>query len=423
MYITRLAPVVLGLICLYLVIPQNYSRATRSEYSNALAYYSSVNEEFIIWAQGPTGFNMLDEEGNTYQQNEGRRLLPFIFSHDMEKWNAFPLNIQGQKLELTDVRKNMVLRSSPRSALLPMPKIFFILESKPETSGYNLPLDVMLLEASKMRFINVDTGEEDTEKGALFTKAVLDAGAVFPFKSAVNNPDTKKSFDEGMLFIDANNRLFQMFMEYDKPIVLNKNIVFDEEVIAIGVSENTLKEYYGYVVTANSVYLLPYDKAPVQIIADYDPRKNTFEVHANSLDRTINIKEVGNLMPTGYTTIALDRDNAFIREYKGTIAEDTFAHAEFLQKGLSFLTPLCFYQFTAKSPHLIFAWRFSYAPLYTLFGALFGILIYGIWYRTKYPLNTNLFNNNKLEFTMILIFGLPASLLLMVFGTITKRYN
>ena len=84
-YWLRLAPVFLGIFVLAWFVPQLYLRATRADYLQLCAVYSSVKNDFIIFETGPSVFQFRDEEGNRISQRDGRMALPYMFSRDVEK--------------------------------------------------------------------------------------------------------------------------------------------------------------------------------------------------------------------------------------------------------------------------------------------------------------------------------------------------
>ena len=145
-YWLRLAPVFLGIFVLAWFVPQLYLRATRADYLQLSAVYSSVKKDFIIFETGPSVFQFRDEEGNRISQRDGRMTLPYMFSRDVEKWGGFPMSINGRSVTFRDAQEGVRLRATPREVMLPQSRVLVLMESAPETASFSLPPDIMLLD-------------------------------------------------------------------------------------------------------------------------------------------------------------------------------------------------------------------------------------------------------------------------------------
>lgn len=414
----RLVPVLLGVFVLYWFIPQSYLRATRSEYQQTKAMYSSVKKEFIIWDQNAVGFTMKTEANEPLNQKEGRMLLPFLFARDVAKWQGFPLMIDDKEYTYEDAKNLQVLKMFPRKALIGLPRLFIILESQPDTSSFDLPDDVMILKNNAVCFVNAETGKIKKEKSELFTTAIQNAGAKFPWKAAGNNPDPFKAFDEGLFFVDATNTLFQMLMVKGQPVVKNTHYVLEKPVVSLTVQEDITKEYYGLIVSEDTLYINRYNAKPLALPINYNVYEQSVDMLGNAVDFSINIKKLDGTKLFETQSLATDKDFHILRQYESSISKAQKEEHEWVKRGLAFLTPFSLIQFTPKAIGIVFEWRLTENILFSLFGSITGMVIYllvqYVWQKQKkYFLKRNL-----LPLCIIAIFGLPSAIMLFIFAPI-----
>ncbi len=417
---TRLAPVLLGIFVLSWFIPQTYLRATRAETSYVRAMYSPIDKDFISWKHSSSGFTMETTSGEELSDREGRMRLPLFFAADVEKWGGYPLIIDGELITM-DARRFFRLQSvGQRMNSYPVDKFFMILESKPEFSSLSMPPDVMILDNDKMRFIKMIDGTEDVEKGKLFTDALIKAGLVFPFIQAANNANPMKDIDEGMFIVDSNNKLFQLIMEEGKPIVRNTGFTIEGNVRGMTMQEDMLKRDYGFIATDDALYLNKYEGEPFKLPIDYKAGLS-IDIWSTALNRTFNVLDytISGLSPT--MNIAMDPEYNILKEYISVIPEEDIKRAEMVNKGLSILTPFRFIQSDSLFSGVKFRFVLSKYKEFILLGSFLAIIIYLGFFYSRYKTTKAIVSRNLLEICLCAVFGIPAALMLIVFGPITRK--
>ena len=414
----RLVPVFLGVFVLYWFIPQSYLRATRSEYQQTKAMYSPIKKEFVVWDQNAVGFTMKTEANKELNQKQGRMLLPFLFARDVAKWQGFPLVIDGKTYTYEDAKNLQVLKMLPRKALIGLPHLYIILESQPDTSSFDLPEDIMILKKNAVHFVNAETGKLDKQKSELFTTAIQNAGAKFPWKAAANNPDPFKAFDEGLFFVDATNTLFQMQMVKGQPMIKNMHYVLEKPVISLTVQEDISKDYYGLIVTNDTLYINRYNAEPLALPFSYNVQEQSVDILGTAVSYSINIKKLDGTKLFKTQSIATDKNFNVLRQYENVISEEQKKEHEWIKRGLAFLTPFSLVQFTPKATGIVFEWRVTENILFSGLGAVTGMILYllvqYIWQKQR----QSFVKRNILPLVIIAIFGLPAAIILFVFAPI-----
>jgi len=315
------------------------------------------------------------------------------------------------------------LRATPREVMLPQSRVLVLMESAPETASFSLPPDILLLDDTRLRFANCADGKENTAKGAAFTAAVLTAGAQFPLQAAGSNADPFKSMDEGLFFVDAKGMLFQLLMVRGKPECRNTGHLIPGKTLRVDVRENKYSDLLGTIATETGLYINRRSQAPMRLPLQYLPDVQNVSVWATPLDATFNVNTLGSRLAQDVLVIAADGDLKIIRNLllspPATVVERQMSQ----QRWLSFLCPLTVVQF---EPHIAGTSLKIALPEYPLWAAggnlLSLILLLAVRKRqdNRRMESGTLLRTCAPEILLVLVFGLPALLTLLVAGPLAR---
>lgn len=422
-YWLRLAPVFLGIFVLAWFVPQIFLRATRSDFLQVSGIYSPVTKDFILLETGASVFQFKDEEGNRISQRNGRMALPYMFSHDVEKWGGFPMNINGHSITFKNAQEGVRLRATPREIMRPQSRVLVLMESAPDTSSFSLPPDILLLDDTRLRFVNCANGTENADKGAAFTAAVLAAGAQFPFQAADSNPDPYKSLDEGMFFVDARGVLFQLLMVRGQPLCRSTGNTLPGKTLNIGVRENKYSDLLGTIATESGLYLNRRGQAPARLPMQYQPEVHNVSVWATPLGSTFNVSSLGSRLSQDTLVIAADGSFKVIRNLLLAPPDTVVARQINQQRWLSFLCPLTVMQYEPHVAGASLKIAMPEYPMWAVVGSLLSTLALVV--QRKWLLNRHVRPGSLLrvcmpEILLALVFGLPALLVLVVAGPLAR---
>lgn len=234
--------------------------------------YSPVVEDFIkshyIYGGNSKMTYRLLESNKTITQDDYINFSPFMYYRYLIRENKFPQMfnyLANDPMIIAEYTQNFKVK--PGEIEQRSLDLYMLLESNPKM-GLSLPDDVFRIN-HRIEFVDLNKNQILEEKSQLFTKALKDAGAVFPIKKAFGNPSVRKPFDEGVFLVDLNNTLFHLKMKNAKPSIKNTKINMDIKHIKI--EENRRKEFYGSISTDKEIFLIGYDNYElVKLPINYD---------------------------------------------------------------------------------------------------------------------------------------------------------
>jgi hypothetical protein len=412
----RLAPVFLCIAALGVFLPQTWLRAAQGDYFGLRGLYSAVTEEFVIWEIGPTGLNFRSESGVPYSSpREGRMLTPFHFSYAVQQWGGFPLAVGGRIFTYEEARREQTHTLQASGVSAPPPVLRMLLESEPETAALSLPPDVMAIDRDGLRFIRCDDGSEDAAKSEAFTRAVLEAGAVFPLAAAGNNPSTLKPFDEGMFFVDSEGALFRLKMVKGLPWCRNTGLKVPGEVLGIAVDENPRREFYGSVITEDAAFLIRYRGDLLRLpLESYQPRAMDLLMNFDPLNRTFILSRPGERVRQPVDLLATDDEYRPVRSFRAPVPEAVTDRQILVRRGLALLMPFELERYSSLRSGVFLSLRPSGHFPFACLGAVLWAAVY--WaVRRKRPWRENL-----LPCCIAALSGVAGLAALLVFGPVTE---
>ena len=341
--------------------------------------------------------------------------MPFIFSSNVNKWGGFPLHVENQTFSYEEAKRNSQrMQLSPRYVFSkPMP-LQILFENTPFGTQFPLPKDVVIFKEKGLEFITMSDGAVDKAKSLKFTKALSDAGLTFPIAYIATNPTPLKSFDEGMMLIDAKNTLFQLKMLNNEPFVRDMKINLPEKPLYMTLEENPRKLYYGVIATSSSVYLYTYKHELIELpLKGYQPKKHAVVIRMSPLFQSLIKTDISDKnVPVEY--IATDTAFKPFAFYQQRFPESIVETLALNEKGLSFLTPLRLKQFSNTEGGIVFDMSLAEDKLFMILGMLFALLVYVGYTRLRdKPFN-------MLSACFIALFGLPALIAIVVFGDVSR---
>ncbi|MDR1975367.1 MAG: DUF4857 domain-containing protein [Campylobacteraceae bacterium] len=411
--ISKIACFLLCVISLLWFVPNFYNKAVKLDRFQLSGFFSPISKEFIILEIGTEKMAFKDETGELLSTVAAHKMLPFMFSGNVEKWGGFP--IQTDKGEITyELAANSVQSVSvtPQDVLAQNLPFHLLYESAPVGTTLETPPDVLLIKSDRVLFIDCVDGAVNREKSEKFTQALKETGVLFPIQTAASNPSNLKPFDEGMFLADSANRLFQLKIVEGEPYVRDTGTVMQERVLYINVDEKLKRIFYGAVVTENGVYLNMYDGTMQKLpLVSYDPKTDAVTARFTPFYKSVVKKDLSD-KNAPIELIAADESFQTVRTHEQNIPDTIIKKREYVSYGLSFLSPFSLTQFSYFSNEVLL--QITPAPnlIFAGLGILFALILY-VGIRGK---KIEVFAIFAICFTGIL--GLLAY---MAFGQVGKR--
>jgi len=302
--LSRLALMILAVVVMSVYLPRLYNMALDEKTGKTQLFFSPVIKKFIYREMIGEGHQFVtrDEDGNDYDRQTFETMIPFIYYKNMELWGKLPLIINGKIFDQKTIKKNrQVFELKPRMIADRRPRIqvFPLLESVPGRSRLRFPEDAFRF-TDRMEFINVDTNAVDEGLTVRFTRALKEAGFVFPARMVSGRVSILKPFDEGFFIIDAVHAVFHVKRVKGQPVVVKTPIPCDLRIRNIKVSENKKREIYGSLLTEKGeLFLIACDNYKLLRLPldNYNPDTMDFKLIINPLYGTAIYSDDHTIMP------------------------------------------------------------------------------------------------------------------------------
>ncbi len=302
--LATVALVLLTVLILAVYLPSAYEKLFSRSIGKTHLLFSPIIKRFIYREQivGPVPQEVhskaedhhseiayRDEDGTYYSRHEFEKLLPFIYSKNMEIWGLLPMEIDGRSFDRRAIKaERQVLSLTPEILPEHMSRtpLWPLLESKRGQARLVFPDDLYRMTDDAMEFINADTNQLDPDLTAAFTEALKDKGFVFPARSVNTRVSVLKPFDEGAFMVDHDWVVYHVQRQKGRPVVIRTPIDPRLKTRFISVSENTRKAYYGLILAGDGrIGLLTYDNYRVipLPVDGYDPDSMDFKLITDPL--------------------------------------------------------------------------------------------------------------------------------------------
>jgi Domain of unknown function (DUF4857) len=301
--LSRYTIILLMVIVSALYLPDFFSMLFDKKVNTPRLTYSSVIDEFVYTKYYGMGqIDRMDINGNSYSEREYYALLPFMHYANLEKWGELMPTLKGFEMTSKNIRRNsQMVRIQPKDIDPPTVPLNIMFEAEGDYASLQIPDDIFRI-SNTIEFLDPASNSVLEEKSHKFQEAMLAAGFNFPAKFAAANQTNRKPFDEGYFIKDATNEIFQLKMIKDEPVCINTGIDPELKVRQIFVSENSRKEFYGWLLTEdNDMYLITYDDYKLRQIPtggndaqyDYIANEMTIRFYIYPIDKHINISGDG----------------------------------------------------------------------------------------------------------------------------------
>lgn len=325
-FMSRYLLIIVSVMMMALYIPQITELALGERSLKTHLFYSPVSEKFI-WrdkAENPdqtmeekhhAQFSLMDEDGKKYTRQEFEKQLPFIYYKNMELWGLLPLKLHGQEFDKETIRRERrVIELTPTQIITnaPADEIYPLMESQPDVARLVFPEERFRI-GERMEFVNADTNSVDENMSQEYTKALAQAGFVFPGRFAGGKSTILKPFDEGVFLGDAEGTIYHVKRIKGEPSVVKTPIQASSGVRYIKVSENSSKDFYGLLLSNSSeLFLLTYGYNLIPIpMPGYDADRMDFKLIMNPLFLTATYSDDRVIHAS-----VMDTDYKLIRSYE-----------------------------------------------------------------------------------------------------------
>lgn len=313
--ISRYTLILVAVVVMAIYLPDFYWLFFDVKTPSPYVSFSPVDSMFIMYRREDNDLVFRDEEGNTYTRDEYEAKLPFFYYMQLISDGRMPESIHGIELDVNEIKKNRNMHRI-RSYQLDIPQIplYPLLESESGRVRLEFPDEYFRITDEGMEFVNSINREVDQDMSALFTQALKEKGFEFPAKKIFTNPTTRKVFDEGCFVVDSKDDLYHIKKAKGQPVVANTHFPNDIKIRYMMVSENTLREYYGTVISEDDrIYFLTYDNYKLIELPTkgaYNSGKATLLITTDLFFRQVTLDK-----EDGIDVFVTDRDYNLIDEY------------------------------------------------------------------------------------------------------------
>ena len=182
--------------------------------------YSCLDSTFIKMEVRDKQVHYIDFRGREFSKSEADSLLPLFAFRQLVAEERLPDSLFGVALTPKLIQQNSFhFKTSPKQLNKPAVGLYTLLESASGRVDLVLPPDVFRLTDEGLEFVDCETNTVNRAKSLSFSRELTKHGFVFPVQLIWGNSTTRKSYDNGFLLTDSNDRLFQLKMVKGAPWV------------------------------------------------------------------------------------------------------------------------------------------------------------------------------------------------------------
>jgi hypothetical protein len=274
--------------------PFLYSIAAKKKVYRPFVSYSAVTGGFVQTEQRRGQTVYTDMEGNVYNLREYEKLLPLLFTRDLQKWGEYPQSVGGVHVPIDKaLNYRDSARISPHFVNLDEARVqlFPLFEAESDFTSLEFPKELFSIK-ERMEFINAAENRVDEEKSALFTEALKNAGFAFPAKKISGNTYPRKPYDFGYFVLDSKGEFYHIYQAKSAPVVKNTGIAPENKAAFLMIRENSYLPYYGLLVDigGNVYQILKEDYALIKLNAGaYNPYRDSLIYILDPLNITLKV--------------------------------------------------------------------------------------------------------------------------------------
>ena len=212
--------ILLGIILLAWLLPAFYELVLPRTDKTPFVVYSCLDSTFIKMEVRDKQVHYIDFRGREFTKSEADSLLPLFAFRQLVAEERLPDSLFGVALTPKLIQQNSFhFKTSPKQLNKPAVGLYTLLESASGRVDLVLPPDVFRLTDEGLEFVDCETNTVNRAKSLSFSRELTKHGFVFPVQLIWGNSTTRKSYDNGFLMTDSNDRLFQLKMVKGTPWV------------------------------------------------------------------------------------------------------------------------------------------------------------------------------------------------------------
>lgn len=212
--------ILLGIILLTWLLPAFYELVLPRTDKTPFVVYSCLDSTFIKMEVRDKQVHYIDFRGREFTKSEADSLLPLFAFRQLVAEERLPDSLFGVALTPKLIQQNSFhFKTSPKQLNKPAVGLYTLLESASGRVDLVLPPDVFRLTDEGLEFVDCETNTVNRAKSLSFSRELTKHGFVFPVQLIWGNSTTRKSYDNGFLLTDSNDRLFQLKMVKGTPWV------------------------------------------------------------------------------------------------------------------------------------------------------------------------------------------------------------
>lgn len=428
----RLACAAVALVVFSWLLPFNAARVMRPERSVSDAYWSDTAKDFVATLSDAKGIHFRLAGGGALAPKEGKAMLPFLYRNDLNKWDMFPVVIDGVPYSFDDTRDSQVSRVRPRLVNLEMPSVSGILESEPEGASFALPGSVLLIKKDGLALHEIKTGKRDGKGEKSLFAALASVNASFPLQAFAASADPLKPYDEGAWLVDREGKLIQLKKvrgAYRARVAEDK---IPGRALYLSSEEKSGSDYYGVLVTTEGVFLNTMagglEKLAVESLG-YRPQKDSLKIYSTPVSRTVTLQSYEADSPFRVKAVALDRVTGdALGEFEEKTTEKDFAFRAKREALRSAASLFALTQMSAEVPRVQFDLRLARCPWISVLSGMILAFIYLLavlrWKR-RLPLTparmAGEVKSHWLEYALVALFSVPGLIGACLAGDILQQ--
>ena len=212
--------IVLAMMMVAWLLPAFYELVLPRTDKTPFVVYSCLDSTFIKMEVRDKQVHYIDFRGREFTKSETDSLLPLFAFRQLVAEERLPDSLFGVALTPKLIQQNSFhFKTSPKQLNKPAVGLYTLLESASGRVDLVLPPDVFRLTDEGLEFVDCETNTVNRAKSLCFSRELTKHGFVFPVQLIWGNASTRKSYDNGFLLTDSNDRLFQLKMVKGTPWV------------------------------------------------------------------------------------------------------------------------------------------------------------------------------------------------------------
>ena len=202
------------------LLPALYELLSPRTDKTPFVLYSCLDSTFIRFETHGKQIRYVNSRGEQFTKAQTDSLLPLFSFRQLVAEGRLPDSLFGVALTPKLIQQNSFhFKTSPKQLNKPAVGLYTLLESASGRVDLVLPPDVFRLTDEGLEFVDCETNTVNRAKSLSFSRELTKHGFVFPVQLIWGNSTTRKSYDNGFLLTDSNDRLFQLKMVKGTPWV------------------------------------------------------------------------------------------------------------------------------------------------------------------------------------------------------------